>query len=45
VIRDVAAQHDLRLHRVDDVVAALPPAERFLDGMHLTRAGHAAVGP
>jgi lysophospholipase L1-like esterase len=44
VIRDVAAQHDLRLHRVDDVVAALPPAERFLDGMHLTRAGHAAVG-
>jgi hypothetical protein len=45
VIRDVAAQHDLRLHRVNDVVATLPPAEPLLDGMHLTRAGHAAVGP
>jgi lysophospholipase L1-like esterase len=41
--RRIGAAHGLELHRVDDAVAALPPDERFSDGMHLTPAAHAAV--
>jgi lysophospholipase L1-like esterase len=44
VIREVARRHGLVLHPVDDTVAALPRDDRFLDGMHLSVAGHAAVG-
>jgi lysophospholipase L1-like esterase len=40
----VAAAHGLALHSVDDVLTALPPDARFIDGMHLTPAAHAAIG-
>jgi hypothetical protein len=44
ILRRVAAAHGRSLHRVDDVVAALPVENRFVDGMHLTKDGHLAVG-
>jgi lysophospholipase L1-like esterase len=43
-IREVASAHGIELHSVDDVLVELSPDEQFLDGVHLTRAGHAAVG-
>ncbi len=44
ILRRVGARHGLALHRVDDAVGRLPPTQQFLDGMHLTPAGHVAVG-
>lgn len=44
ILRQVAAAHGRSLHGVDDVVAALPPNDRFIDGMHLTKDAHIAVG-
>lgn len=44
ILREVAAGQGQSLHRVDDVVADLPGDDRFVDGMHLTKDAHAAVG-
>lgn len=44
VLQDVASQHGLEVHRVDDVLIGLTPEDRFTDGLHLNQAAHAAIG-
>jgi hypothetical protein len=41
---EIAAERGVGFHRVDDLVAALPPGDRFLDEIHPTRALHAEIG-
>lgn len=42
--REVARELGLPVHSLVPALSALPPDARFVDGIHLTRQGHAAAG-
>lgn len=44
IARAVAAERGVPFYPVSDAVASLPPAERYLDGIHPTPAMHALLG-
>jgi len=44
IARSVGAELGVPFHSVSDAVASLPPAERWLDGIHPTPAMHALLG-
>lgn len=42
-LREVSGRFDLRVDPVVGALSTVPAADQFVDGLHLTRAGHAAI--